>query len=441
MRGKATSKSINTLDKKFWVICCFLSIILFLAQLNLGFVIRSPETEWASSLRPRGWSLVPDPHKRIGINYDSRRVALIALSVFSVLLLMSGKNRGFRINGILGWSTIIFVSWASFSLLWSTDFKLTARRIIVLWIIWLSAIAISQRFTLRQLISFAFFYSFLIVFTGLAIEICRGEFRPFYPPSQYWLIGGMNPGTMAQCSAILMLSSIALMKNVLLRKRTKWILIGLAALSIFLLFLSRSRSIFGASIMAFFLLLSITSKKRGRLVFCLWILILAGMAWIMLQPENIVSKSHQAYLMGRSPSTTRTLSSRIPLWGVCLEVFSSRPHIGYGYGVFAGNSQLWRLIGDYHPHNAYLEALLEMGIFGVAFTIMIISGVISAILRFRRFRNPNEALALAVILIYILMAGIINMYYSVGIIVFLTHILLARLAFGKEPPSRAWRPV
>jgi hypothetical protein len=88
-----------------------------------------------------------------------------------------------------------------------------------------------------------------------------------------------------------------------------------------------------------------------------------------------------------------------------------------------------------------LEALLELGLAGGAFTVMIIAGVISAAARFRHFGKISEAFTLAVICVYAALAGFINMYYTFGTIVFLTHILLARLAFGQEPPTRGWRPL
>ncbi|MEE9293577.1 MAG: O-antigen ligase family protein [Phycisphaerae bacterium] len=86
------------------------------------------------------------------------------------------------------------------------------------------------------------------------------------------------------------------------------------------------------------------------------------------------------------------------LWPVALDEFGKSPLVGYG-GYACTRTQIrdrWLELGNApsHPHNAYLEVLLDMGIIGFL-PVMALYGAILSV-TFRLFRVRDDRLAAAV---------------------------------------------
>jgi exopolysaccharide production protein ExoQ len=84
-------------------------------------------------------------------------------------------------------------------------------------------------------------------------------------------------------------------------------------------------------------------------------------------------------LLDKDPS----LTGRVPLWGVLLQLVADRPMLGYGYGAFWLERNtlvqwIWAEIQWTAPeaHNSYIDALLDLGVPGFAATCMILVSVI-----------------------------------------------------------------
>ena len=68
-----------------------------------------------------------------------------------------------------------------------------------------------------------------------------------------------------------------------------------------------------------------------------------------------------------------TLTGRTDLWPLVIDAIWKQPIFGYGFGGFwhglngVGSAAIWRATGwtPSHPHNGYLQLLLDLGLFGV----------------------------------------------------------------------------
>ena len=151
------------------------------------------------------------------------------------------------------------------------------------------------------------------------------------------------------------------------RKYQVLMLLGLSS-SIVLLFLSASTS----SMLNLVILISI--------FFCLRIL---RLPYLLLIPAVALIATVGEFLYFLSIENTgaiftsvgkdATLTGRTDLWPLVIEMIWKQPILGYGFGGFwhglngAGSAYIWRATGwlPSHPHNGYLQLLLDLGILGV----------------------------------------------------------------------------
>jgi hypothetical protein len=86
----------------------------------------------------------------------TRRIAILSLGLFGLVSLIRSRGAGLRINGLLGRTILLYLGLAVLSLTWAEDWALTFRRIVVLAILCLAALAIARRCSVREVVLVAF---------------------------------------------------------------------------------------------------------------------------------------------------------------------------------------------------------------------------------------------------------------------------------------------
>jgi exopolysaccharide production protein ExoQ len=78
-----------------------------------------------------------------------------------------------------------------------------------------------------------------------------------------------------------------------------------------------------------------------------------------------------------------TLTGRVPLWGLLLQIAAERPFTGYGYGGFWLEDNptahyIWDVIGWQAPeaHNSYIDMLLQVGVPGMLLSTAVLFGTV-----------------------------------------------------------------
>ena len=201
------------------------------------------------------------------------------------------------------------------------------------------------------------------------------ETRPF------WLLTGRLSGGATDPNALGLLCGLAIpvaLAFLVARPRPRWVIGALVPLP-FGLALSGSRSGFAIAVVASAVVIARASlARRWRLVLGAVALALAMAVVLVPQGSREGVGGRLAHLFRSTLSLDDRVSSRPILWRAALRQFAESPVEGGGLGSFA-----WRLpdlagedrtrlgIRD-NPGSAYLQALAETGLIGLALTLILV---------------------------------------------------------------------
>jgi exopolysaccharide production protein ExoQ len=361
----------------------------------------------------------------------THRVALVALGIVSIVSLARYRGPGrLTVNGLLGWSVIVFAVWAFISPLWAEDISLSIRRVLAFVIIWIAAMAIVRYASLRDIVLWIFFSTVLFVLIGLSAEIYFGNFQPL--TTGYRFSGTMHPNYQGMQCGLVMLSAIAAAALVERWRVFFWVsgLVGLVFMA-----LSGSRTSLAAAMIALLVyLVAVTSKiKKIRALFAggiLACLLLVALGVGML--PNLKS----AVLLGRDdPGNVDSLSGRMTIWKDVGAYISERPVLGYGYGGFWSPAHV-SAISDKedqaipNSHSTYIEYLVTLGPVGlISYAVLLFAGIRRAFRSNKITHNPGYAFCGA-ILVFCALNGFLEVVVTEGSpLMFPVIVVLAYVAF------------
>jgi exopolysaccharide production protein ExoQ len=116
-----------------------------------------------------------------------------------------------------------------------------------------------------------------------------------------------------------------------------------------------------------------------------------------------------------------TLTGRVPLWGVLLELAAERPWTGYGYGAFWLETNptahyIWDVIGWPAPeaHNSYVDLMIQVGIPGMLLSTAILFGTIRGGLAAIADRVPWATFATSYVIILSITNLVETMLFHAG---------------------------
>jgi O-antigen ligase len=412
-----------------WITFLFLFIVFFVVQHDLFISLLSdtkfqPSAELSATATVQG-NLV-------------RRVAFLMLGIFGLIGLMREPRTVFKIYGFLGWLILFFLAWSFLSIAWAEEITLILRKLIVLAMLWLGILAVSKRFSLRDIIWFVLFSTSLYLIIGLSAELALGTFHPI--ASGYRFSGTLHPNQQGINCALLFLSGIAASQTT---TRGRKYFLACALIGLFFLILTRSRTPFACAMAALFVHWSLVSSRSHKFAFIL-VVGFTFCLFMLLSGGNILSSLRQGVLLGRyDHQNTYTLTGRVPLWEECLKYVKRRPLLGYGYGSFWTPrhireitdaqvrenlaEQAWGISG---ACSVYIEFLLGLGIVGlVAYVLILIVGIIRSFVYYKAFLNADYAF-LWVLLMFCMLDGLLESgFVDPGLTSFLMWLALVRLSF------------
>lgn len=351
----------NSSKASRWLTFFFLFGILFVAQSNIPYLIGSQELSFPSA-----------EEISIAIKHGSwdRRVAMLLLGLFCLILLLRKGIDGLRPKSASGWLIIFFWFWAVLSIAWTEDVFFTTRKLALLTIILLAAIALAHRFSLRETALFLFLSCSLTLLIGVGAELVRGSFHPLQ--TSYVFVGEMYPNAQGWNCATLLIVTMPLLRTA---ERGRKLYLAVASTALLFLIFTKSRTSFGGTLLslgAYWTLVSLgpVSPRSLKVSCILGILFLLGLLYFIFG-DDFFAYWKRLVLLGRGDASLYTLTGRIPLWKECLTYLSQRPLSGYGYDSFwtAGRvtqfsaTQGWD-VGVPDSHNTYLELALGVGIPG-----------------------------------------------------------------------------
>jgi exopolysaccharide production protein ExoQ len=381
-----------------------------------------------------------------------RRFAVIGFAVFALVL--TARTRSMARRGIPSPSgvsagggdrsmlipIVMFLVVAAASALWAEDPGLVAKRIIVFLCLGAAAWAVARAWPLSDILLFTMLSCGAMLAGSLALEIVRGQFRPWN--GEYRLMGLAHPNGNAALCAALILCALAAMR-LTPRHRRAYVLVTIAAFG--LLFLTRSRTSILALIATLFVVaLRVMPKRR---VFGVGLVLAAVALAIGVYGPGMIDSAKHALLLGRQESTADlgTLTGRTELWSELLTYSAARPLLGYGFDSFWSpmhTANVSLALGWVIPdaHSGYVEMLLDLGLIGlVLFVASLLSGLFHALRVLRADPGNSEALFSLAVLVWVLVAMFTEKIFpETEYAAFLTMIVLARQAAAS--PARVATP-
>ena len=325
-------------------------------------------------------ALIPLLLEQGGATNNLREGNLVLRGIFAViqgislLLLLRQGRIGVR-TVLAHWPTMVLVTVALLSVIWSDAPDITLRRGLALFGTTAFGVYLASRYSMRALLRLLGW----ALGTGAVLSLATATIFPAYGTSS-----GMHQGlwrgifthknTLAQMMVLSTVVFFLLWSNA---SRRRWAVGGCFVLSLVLLVLSGSSSglVIGGMLMALVPLYRAFRRRNNHLILALLCAVLiggAGISLLLLNADVVLA------MLGKDI----TLTGRTVLWEAAWEAIWQRPWLGYGYSAFwlgwqGGSAAVWTAAGweTPHSHNGFLDLWLELGLLGV--TILLI-GIVSA---------------------------------------------------------------
>ncbi|MDR3742412.1 MAG: O-antigen ligase family protein [Terracidiphilus sp.] len=252
---------------------------------------------------------------------------------------------------------LFLYAWAALSIVWSASRDTTFRGVVYLFVYLLGAAYIVLRFDGDQLIRSVWI---IIALTGLLSFPAqmllvhadsdgwgwRGAFLQKNELGSAMMIGITTLIADQRCRAVMRYTTFALFAVLLVLSGSVTSMVCTAAGMLFYVYLSAGR------------------KLRPILA----IAVVASGIMAALYGDSLVD-----LFMGTT-GKDMTFTGRTSVWAIALQKIAEHPILGYGYGGFWSSEAetVHQYVGNWaprHAHDAYLNIWLDLGIFGLVFTL------------------------------------------------------------------------
>lgn len=417
-------KKIKTL---YWVL--FFTFMLFIFSQTTPFMFNWPKMSQEGNIYAAGASGMIE---RSAQGNMKRRVWMFILAGVFTLSLLRAKNR-FQINSPLGWVVIFYLGWILCSIMVSAEPMYTIRRIAVVYLMWIAAIAAAVQLSFQQLTRMAVFVTGVTLFLAIGNELRFNNMDVF---NSAWRFAGLfHTVAMGVNIGIFVISTMFLI-SVEKRPIYRYLLWGLVAVGVVFLILTRTRTSAIATIFAVVVYWSYIVTPLKKILLLLGAVICLSAAYVGIG-NQLLQYGEEASTLGRGESgkeTAGSLTGRIPLWQYSMKSLAERPLCGYGYSSFLTPTNVDKFDQNvgWRPntlHSAYVNEIMGTGIIGgAAFIAMLLLAMIRALSLARR--TPQYFYIFSVIVwaatVYITEGGVAN---GMTFVIFYILACIAKLAF------------
>ncbi len=322
-----------------------------------------------------------------------RRISLALLAISAALIFLFKGLHKIKINGIMGWSMLLFILWCLTSLTWSTDAPLTLRRLSVLLAFSVSGFFLSQNFPVKNLVIFVIISCGLYLITGLSCEIYLGTFTPFM--DNYRFTGTHNENMQGVNCALLFIAASSIFFT---KPNNKYYYLLIMGVALCALYLTKSRTSFYCSILAVLIIyIASTPLSMKKLISLMaFLAILLGIVVILTNSSFIsMTDAVKALNLGRNIDDIETYTGRTQIWKMCLNYIADRPYVGYGFNSFWNGKHIYEFLSSFKwsvnsAHSLYLNLMLSVGLIGtIIFVIFFVWGMLNTFIQFMRTRESG----------------------------------------------------
>jgi len=364
-----------------------------------------------------------------------RQIGGLLLGAVGILLILQRGRSGRARLDVLGGLLVLFLAWNTLSVAWAEDPALVVRRLALLAMIVVGAVATAQRLTPHQIMTFVLFITFAYIAVGIGNEIYKGTFTPF--ALGYRFAGTLHPNNQAINCALFFLVAFGLWRE---QPQRRMILLLLIAVALVVLYITRSRTAFTSALAA--LILFETFRMRS------WknkLLVFFGGATVLIMifvfGPLVIEPLQEALKMGRTDVSEDVgqLTGRRALWTQLMGFAGERPVLGYGYGGFWTEENSRTIMEEQgwpisHAHNGYLDVLLEAGPLALVVFVSIILIAIRRAFLWNRITGSVGYEFMGVVLTFTALNSLLeSQVVQRTFLAFIVGVVLVHLAIIKAP--------
>ena len=280
----------------------------------------------------------------------------------------------------------LYLAWATFSMVWSQDRLLSARRLIALLCLLLGGFGLGAGFYsrtrngLKTLGRHSIYAAGICVVLLFALRFWQGNLMDLLDP-QWSLKATTQIETYAYPLGFAVVAATFLFRRNLLKQ-----VVAVGTLFLVVIVLKGRTIVIDIASAAGVVYSRIARMRAMRVtvlaISCALAALLADLMTggeYIIQPIVVMSDVIGTWLpylsIGDGLRNITSLSGRLPLWQALLRYASERPYLGYGFGAFWVPSRFpeilasakWRAVV---AHNGYLDEILATGVIGLALLLM-----------------------------------------------------------------------
>lgn len=368
------------------------------------------------------------------VDFGRREIAFVCLAVLASVVLSRIRDKPFHLERRWRLLMLGFAGIACLGAFQSDYPVLTLKKLGLLAIFVLLAVAYNKRFSMREVVWLALFSSLIFVGVGVAAEISLKTFTPFvadyhFQGTDMYNFTGWQIGTL-----IIAAMTLSGSKSI---GRARLLAILLFAVPLMLL--TKSREANAGLLVAILAYRYLVSGKR-TIAWVVWGLLVLAAVSPIVSGGRTADMWRRVILLGRTGATedASTLTGRTPVWETLIGYAVARPLTGYGYGSFwtpariqaISEEQGW-VVTD--SHLGYLDVLLQVGIVGAVLFILV------QILAIRRYwqlykatHDPDYAFAYAFLIFIQCNMFLASVLTVANITTFLWILLLIRISSSQS---------
>ncbi|HZZ30149.1 MAG TPA: O-antigen ligase family protein [Pirellulales bacterium] len=318
-----------------------------------------------------------------------RRFAIPMIAAYGVFLMLLPGGYRLKLDSRLGWLLLGYLTWCGLSIVWSVEPSLTLRHFTVLLFCSIAALGIAKQLTLHDLCVVTLAVTAILIFNGVRTELALGTFHPLSP--EYRFAGTVHPNVQSPYCATMAIAAGFLASRA---QRGKLLLWGLCLAALVLLWLTKSRTVCAALLVAVLAYRAINVSWTKRILIVSTIVFAASAITFtgMLFGFNLIDRAANVILIGREDEA-ESLSGRVPLWEALLPHAEERLLFGHGYLTFWSPKRIDNFTQTFQwtvpdGHCAYLDTILDLGIVGAGLCLVVLTSAIGEV--GHRYRFAGE---------------------------------------------------
>lgn len=367
-----------------------------------------------------------------------RQIALLGFAAIAVAFFATGPRRLPEFKPIIAVPLGLLIGVIAASTLWAIDPGLTFRRTAALALMLVGVYVCASMLSMRQIVAGTLLFTGAFVAAAVAVQFVVGGFTP--TAGAWRLAGIVHPVALSWYCGLGAIAAVAVVRfEPRYRMPAGWMAVAFLAC----LVLTKTRTGLGATFVAIAVFWLLTSNRRIHqdvpvvvtwLALLLFLLALAvpgdHLSWTSIYTESVEASS-----LGRTDAIEEiaTFTGRLPVWEASIALASQRPLLGYGYSAFQSPQMIPVLAeaAGWVPtstHSGYIDALLSLGIVGLALVVFVLVASTVESVRMARGR-PRYAFATAVLTwLLVILAFEAPVLFDPIFTSFLVFVLLAKIA-------------